>query len=219
METIDFPAALDHPFTLMVCGPTRSGKTEWTKNLILNAAEMISPAPMEIILCFAEKQPAYEDLKGKVRLMENQLPNEEVDLKATPHIPKLLIIDDMQDQLNKDGRLTHLFKVGCHHWSCSLILLCQTIFQKGGNQKDNRGNSHYLVLMNSPSDMRQIIDVAKDMYPGNNKYFMESYQDATSKEYGYLFVDRTGWVDRNIRLRTNIFPQDPYCIVYMPKKL
>ena len=67
-------------------------------------------------------------------------------------------------------------------------------------------NCHYLVLFKSPRDSSQINHLAKQMFPGHVKYMQESFQDATSRPYGYLLCDLKTERPTDFRLRTNIFP-------------
>lgn len=46
------------------------------------------------------------------------------------------------------------------------------------------------------------------MYPGNSKYLLNSFQDATSVQYGYLVIDLKQDTDDVVRLRTEIFPNE-----------
>ena len=65
-------------------------------------------------------------------------------------------------------------------------------------------NSHYLVIFRNPRDKSQINHLAKQMYPGNIKFMQQSYDDATSKPYGYLLVDLKPETPDEIRLRTKM---------------
>ena len=44
------------------------------------------------------------------------------------------------------------------------------------------------------------------MYPENVNYVMDSFNDATSKSYGYLMLDLHQLTPEDFRLRTNILP-------------
>ena len=41
-----------HPFSMMVSGPTRSGKTQWVTRLLLDKAKRIQPTPNSIFYCY-----------------------------------------------------------------------------------------------------------------------------------------------------------------------
>ena len=50
-----------HPFTAIIAGPTGSGKTVFTFNMIENAQEMIAPPPEKIIYCYGEYQQIFNN--------------------------------------------------------------------------------------------------------------------------------------------------------------
>ena len=56
------------------------------------------------------------------------------------------------------------------------------------------------------------------MYPGNSKYMLEAYKDATSAPHGHLLLDLKQSTPYNLRLRTNIFPCNLQQVVYLPTK-
>lgn len=74
-----------------------------------------------------------------------------------------------------------------------------------------------MVLFKNPRDKLQVVMLARQMYPGNSKFFMESFQDATTKPYGYLLVDLCATTPEAYRLRTGLFPPD-WPVVYIMKK-
>ena len=211
-ECVDEPCFC-HPFTAMCAGATKSGKTEWAKRFALNACHLMHPPPDEIIWCFSEYQPSYEELRRnpQVRLVEG-LPNIDY-LKSTPYRRKLLVMDDllMEGDGKKSG-VTQLFTKGAHHWNCSCIHIVQNLFY--GNIRTARINSHYLILMRNPSDKLQVCQLARQLFPTKQNDFLEAYGDATKEPYGYLVVDLAPNTNEKLRLRSHVFPSEFQC-VYM----
>jgi len=208
-------ALLIHPFTCIVAGPTQVGKTFWVKRLVKEVQRMIKPCPTEILWCYTEWQSGYEELSGLSGLtLCEGLPDFD-KLKADKEKPKLLILDDFMDTLKKDSRLTQLFTRGAHHWNVSIVHICQALFFEG--LRTARINAHYLVLMKTPADKLQISNLAKQVYPGNNKFFMEAFEDATGKSRGYLLVDLHPSTDDRYRLLTDVFNHG-WCTVYVHKR-
>ena len=202
-----------HPFTCIVAGPTQAGKTHWVKKLVENCQYLINPPPLQIYYAYAEWQKAYEKLPANVQLSEG-LPDLSL-LKSMPEIPKLLILDDLMAEMKKDKRLTELFTKGCHHSNLSCIHIVQNVFFEG--LRTSRVNAQYLVLMKNPSDKLQAVNLARQLYPGRQKYFLDSYADATRYPYGYLLVDLSQQTEEDVRLRTNIFSPWEFPIVYKYK--
>ena len=80
-------------------------------------------------------------------------------------------------------------------------------------------NSHYIVLFKNPRDAAQIQYLGRQMYPNKSgsKFLAEAFKDATSRPYGYLLLDFKADTDEQLRVRTNIFPDDAPQYVYLPK--
>jgi hypothetical protein len=204
------------PFTCVIAGPTRSGKTEWTKKLVLNAQEMIIPPPHRIIWAYGEWQESYRKL--------SEIPNLEL-VEGIPELSllkkdkterKLVICDDLMQSLGKEknSELVSLFVRGSHHWQVSIVHIVQNLFYS--NLRTARVNSHYLVLMKNPSDRLQVRTLARQLYPDKYKSFLESFEDACSKPFGYLLIDNEPTTLEPYRLRTDIFPGEQG-VVYVPK--
>lgn len=203
-----------HPFTCLVSGPTKSGKTTWTIKFLENANLLINPPPQQIIYCYNEWQPNYNRLQNlsNIQLVEG-LPNL-IELKQTAHIPKLLVLDDFMESFGSaKDKLSTLFTRGAHHWNTSCIHLVQNLFH---GSRTARVNAHYIVLMKNPSDKLQIQALGRQVCPGQQKFVMEAYTDATTPKFGYLLVDLSPTSEDDYRFRTGIFPDEVDC-VYVQK--
>ena len=77
-------------------------------------------------------------------------------------------------------------------------------------------NAHYIVLFKNPRDAMLVSTLARQMYPGQNKFLVEAFKNATEKPFGYLLLDLKPDTDEKYRIRTNIFP-DERQYVYIPK--
>ena len=216
METVDKSTFLfKHPFTCMISGSSSCGKTVFTLKLVKNITSMCDIPPKQIYWAYSEWQPAYQDLCTipNVQMIQG-LPSLET-LKANPTEPKLLVLDDlMLEGAKKNDFFTQLFVRGSHHWNLSCCLLVQSAFYEG--LKTPRRNSHYMVLFRNPADQLQVSILARQIFPQQTKYFLESYKNATAQPHSYLLLDLKQTCPDNFRLRTNIFPGQP-TIVYLPK--
>ena len=200
-----------HPFTCIVGGPTKAGKTVFVKNLVKCALDMIVPVPERIIWCYTEWQPAYQELGETVTMIEG-LPDLS-DLRSYKK-PQLVILDDLMQELKRDPRLVQIFTRGCHHWNLSCVHVVQNVFFEG--LRTSRINAQYLILMKNPADQSQIVALGKQLFPGKHKYFVEAYQDACSQPFSYLLIDLNQDTDDRFRLRTKVFPSEMQ-VVYVPK--
>ena len=199
-----------HTFTMVLSGPTGSGKTEWVKRFIHNISSVMNPIPEEIVWCYAEWQKGYQELENQVHFHEG-IPNFE-SWDTTKK--RLVIIDDLMNET--DERITRLFTKGSHHRNLSVIYLVQNFFNKNKHQRTITLNSHYLVLFKNPRDKAQISHLAKQMYPGNTAFVQEAFKQATERPFGYLLFDLRQETPDHLRLRSTIFPPE-FQTVYVQK--
>ncbi len=210
---MDVDLRFQHPFSAVVAAASMGGKTTFVSRLVEKIEDMCTVKPDRIIWCYSEWQDGYNkimQIQG-VEMVEG-LPDAS-DLRNDKS-NKLLICDDLMVELSKSPILTTLFSRGCHHWRTSVILLVQNVFYS--NLRNARINTSYIVIFKSPGDKVGITTLARQLYPGKTKYFMQAFADATSVPYGYLLIDLTQSMPDTLRLRTGIFPGDT-CIAYLPK--
>ena len=101
----------------------------------------------------------------------------------------LIVLDDLMAQSSEDKRIADLFTKGSHHRNLSIIYIVQNKFHQGKEMRNISLNAHYIVLFKSPRDKQQIYMLARQINPGRVQEFMRSYEDATSRPYGYLMLD------------------------------
>ncbi len=204
----DFDLSLLHPFTCMVVGPTQSGKTQFVLKLIRCSAA-IYPPPERIVWCYGCYQDIFRDLQPLVEFFEGIPDSSMLDGRRT-----LLIIDDLMAET--DQRVTAIFTKGSHHKNASVIYISQNLYSKGKENRTISLNTHYLVLFKNPRDLTQIMHLGRQMFPDRSKYFRDAFADATSRPYAYLLVDLKTTTPDELRLRTDIFP-DNTTMVYLYK--
>ena len=87
---------LKHLFTLLMAGPTSSGKTYYVKRLLEGGEDIIQNTPENIIWCYGMDQTLYHGMQEtipNITFVEG-VPN---DLEATldPSVRNLIVLDDM----------------------------------------------------------------------------------------------------------------------------
>ena len=198
-----------HPFTAIVSGPTGSGKTVFTFRFIREATELISPQVDKIMYCYGEYQPIFNEYPDVV--FHEGLP----DISQFDGQHKiLLILDDLMSETNDS--VSNIFTKVSHHRNVSVMYLTQNLFYKSKQSRTMSLNAHYIVLFKNPRDAMQVSTLARQMYPGQNKFLVEAFKNATEKPFGYLLLDLKPDTDEKYRIRTNIFP-DEQQYVYVPK--
>jgi hypothetical protein len=202
-----------HPYTMVVCGPTQSGKTGFVLKLIDNSSTVIQPAPVKILYCFSEYQPAtFDSYRNRVQFYKGLPPTDVFD----GLVPTLVILDDLMDEV--DQSVVDLFTKVSHHRNLSVVLIAQNLFQKSRHARTISLNSHYMVLYKNPRDVGQFSILARQMYGKRASFAVDAFRQATSRPHTYLLVDLRPETDENYRLRTNIFPGEQ-CCVYVDERL
>ena len=193
---------LKHEFTMIVAGPTKSGKTEFVKQLIEWNNQWIHPPPDKIVWCYREWQPAYEILQREhqVHFIQN-LPEDDEVLVSDPTRRHLLIFDDMMGSKALDA-IVEWFARKAHHRNTSVIYITQNLFERAKQYRTISLNAHYLVLFKNPRDKSQVTNLSRQLeLPGLN----HAYQDATNRPHGYLLIDLTSSTPDHLRLRSELF--------------
>ena len=199
---------LQHPFTMLVTGPTGSGKSTWVKELLMRRDFMIRPSPQRIMWFYRRWQPLYTELHRlvpRIEFIQGIPPTIKRDDFFNTRYPTLFIIDDLMRDATHSADVCELFTEGSHHRNLSVICLLQNLFYKGKESRTMSLNSQYLVLFTNPRDQQQVSVLARQMYPGRSHFFMEEYRAATEQPYGYLLVDLKQTTPNDRRLRSKIF--------------
>ena len=208
------------PTSILLAGPTMSGKTTFIKKLLENASEMFSEAPSQILFCYIAQQPALEKIKmlPNVTLHEGLPDRSQITEFGLEKGHKVIVFDDMMKYIVNDVNIQDYVTVASHHNNMTIILLTQNIFAQGQTARTISLNCHYIVLFNNKRDLSQVSRLGSQIMPGKSRYFMDSYEKATSRKYGYLLIDLSPESERKYQLRSRIFPNEAPPIVYVAIK-
>ena len=205
MEASDRDIKFKHPCTILLAGPTGSGKTILVRKILQDHTSLfdnIKTKTLKVTWCYGQWQPAYST---PVRNVEIDYVDELIDQTyLQKNRPQLVVIDDLMTELGGDKVLANLFTKGSHHLSVSVIFIVQNLFHQGPQMRNISLNSHYIILLKNPRDKSQIISLARQLYPTNMNYLQNVYKDATSKPFGYLLLDLTPDTPEGLRCRTQI---------------
>jgi len=213
---------LKNPSTFILAGPSQSGKTTFTVNLLRNIATLFEKptCASNVVFFYKQWQTAYENLKtdGIVHRWVNKIPSDELmrQYTMTAHeTGSVIIIDDFAQQLNKDT--IEMFTVSAHHTNSVVILLTQNIFSKNVVFREISLNCSYVAMFKNPRDSSQINHYAKQFAPGRGQYVIEAFHEATKKPYSYLFFDNHQLTPEILRVRARILPSEQPMAVYAQK--
>ena len=108
-------ARLHHAFSLLLCGPSFSGKAEIVSKLI--QSWIIDQPIDDIVICCSGWQNAYETFRHRCRFVRGMIDPDDLDERVL----HLVIVDDLQDTQNK--RIEEFFVKKCHHRNTSCIYI------------------------------------------------------------------------------------------------
>ena len=199
-----------HPFAMLVCGPSQSGKSKFVLRLLANASTMIQPRPQKICYYFNEYQPAF-DRHPKINFCHGIPSQTELEQMRDT----VLIVDDSMQEI--DENILNIFTWGSHHRNISIILILQNLFHKNRFLRTISLNAQYIIMMRNVRDATQIGLLARQIYPQDAKFLTDAYIRSTRIPYGYLVIDLKTDQDDSLRVRTNIFPGDRQ-LVYVSRK-
>ena len=100
-----------------------------------------------------------------------------------------------------------------------LRTIVRNLFPPGKFSRSISLNAHYIIAFNNPRDTIGFRTLAQQAFTGKVPYVLESFQDATSKPFGYLVMDLQPRTPNIQRVRTNIlFGTHSYPVIYVDKK-
>jgi hypothetical protein len=149
LKTIIEPFYFRHPFTCMIAGPTKSGKTSIIKKILNNlAGGLVRPCPECVVYCYSIWQPLYEDIRASWAASAPTGPNlssYKPEIFFNEGLPSLdnfdaskrvlLILDDLMHACSKDNGILEIFTTNSHHKNISVIYVAQNIFCQGKNSR------------------------------------------------------------------------------------
>ena len=78
--------------------------------------------------------------------------------------------------------------IDSHHHQLTVIHILQNLFQKGKSMRTASLNCHYFILMANKRDTLPINTLGRQVFPGQLKFFMRSFELATQEQFSYLFI-------------------------------
>ena len=196
-----------HPTSIVVAGPTRSGKTYFVIKCLKHS--LIQPFPNRILFLYKEWQPAYDELKILLPDVEFHEGVDAPSLNSLTVADKnLVIIDDLMSSAGDSKQISKLFTQESHHKNLTVIFLVQNLFYHGKEMRNISLNAHYLVLYKNPRDKSQIRYLAQQIFPENTKFLANAFNNAILHPDSYLLLDLHPETLEDFRTLSNIFPEN-----------
>jgi len=191
-----FDVTIKNGYSIILAGPSKSGKTTWVKSLL--SSELLEQHPTHIFWVSSTAPPRIEQKLTHLQNLD--------DLVITGDTT-LVVIDDLMQEACSNEKVQELFTKRAHHDNISVILILQNLFASGRYTRTITQNAQYLVYFKNPRDNSVISSLGRQMYPYNSKFLTQAYRHATKKPYGYIFIDMSQSTPEHLRIRSDIFEQ------------
>ena len=203
-----------HPRRMLIYGPSGSGKSKFVENILIHMFELFDFYFDSIIYCSGQSFPKFDTIHGininKVNTIDNDLIN-----NLNENERNLIILDDNLYYFVNEKIISDLFTKLSHHKNIFVIILVQNLFPKSKYMRDISLNSTYIVLMANPRDNRQVRTLSYQIDGADSLFIWNCYNYVTkNKPFSYILLDFDQESPQEIRVRTNIFPNEyTYCLV------
>ena len=212
----------EHPFSMQLAGNRRTGKTQFTKELLLKNRELVAPQ-LDVIVWFygAPQQDVFVELKDAMQPHQQRiefvhgLPEDGrmlQDVIGEHAGRKLVVLDDLMEKASNRADVAALFTHGRHE-DVSVVFLTQNLFHKSKYARDISLNSDYMVLFKNPRDASMITHLGAQM--GNAEFLKQAFRDATRDPFTHLMVDLRSHTPDALRYRSNVLNETQS--VYQPQ--
>lgn len=207
-----FDARIEHPFLMLVCGATQSGKTHFVLELLQQSHRLIDKPLGNVVWFYGQITEAIRKHQSQYNITFVEDIPSSFDDYIDDDKNNLFIFDDLMEQASNNKNITKLFTKESHHRNISVIFIMQDLYYNGSERKTLLRNCQYLVLFANPMDMTAVYSIASRMVPKRVPSFLKIFEVVTSTPHGYLFIDGKQNSPNQARFRTDIFK--PYQRVY-----
>ena len=211
-----FDLRLKEYFKLFICGPSRSGKTTFVKQLLENIQVFAESPPEIVILVYQVYQEIYNSMNIDY-IVKDDVDIKEKIFRISNGRSAFVIFDDMINSENLSN-LSNLFVVDGRHRKLSMAFLSQKIFVNNDYFRQISQNSDYFLCFKNPRSSGEIRSLAHQMTPGNLN-LLNYYNKATVQPYTYLFINLTQECDERVRYLSHIFEKPHIVKCYNSKSV
>src|SRR6267154_4896864 len=175
---------LRHPFTSIVSGPTGSGKTILIRRILSNWKYALhfdnyDFAELKVLWIYGQYQELYKTPISNVNVTYSEFLPELEEIKQRNY--KLIIFDDLMEEMSKNESMSKLFTRVSHHMNISVIFIVQNYFLQTKYMRTISLNTQYIILLANFRDQNQIAILGNQLFKEKSKSFRMAYLDATKK--------------------------------------
>ena len=205
-----FDFTLKEGSSMLVCGPTMSGKSTFV-HALLKDRRIFSKPPGLVYWFYGQATDALTSKQGYI--LKQGLP------ESFDYIPpnSVIVLDDLMNEAKDHAGVTNLFTKLVHHKNLFVINITQNFFLNSKETRTRRLNTQYIVLFKNPSDATQVHVIGRQMYPNKPKFLANVNTKATRRPHGYIFIDLRQETPDEYRIRSRILEKEKPMRIYKHK--
>ena len=163
--------------SIMVSGPTGSGKSRWVYKFLQNSHGMyVRDTPKKIMYCYSIHQTLFDEMEQNIPnlILHEGLPTRSEIEEFSESSHGLVVLDDLQHHVIENKEMELLFTQGCHHRRLSVIFIVQNLYGQGKSARTIALNSWYLVLFKNIRGTSQIRHLNSQLFPHKGNILITS---------------------------------------------
>lgn len=196
------------PFSMIIAGPSRSGKSTFIVNLIKNINYLVGGDQKidQVIWCYKNENSVPTELRyNPIVSFHKNVPSDLDEIQPNT----LLVFDDLMLSAFSQ-EITEIFTILSHHNNISVILVMHNLFHQSKFTRNITLNAQYIVYFKNPRDLSSINFLTRQLCPSNSKNLQRLFNEATSEPFAYLIIDLCQDTPELFKYRTNIFNRNGY---------
>jgi len=217
---VRFPQGSTH----LMCGASGSGKTYRIAEILRLKDEIFrnGTSIKNVVFYYDAWQPLYDKMKseGVVTKWVNKMPTKSEYIEAVKYFKdkggSIVIIDDFMQEVGQD--MCDIVCVCSRHYNVSTFILFQNLFHADKSARTISRNVRFLHLHKCPRDNAQVRVLASQLCPGNFKWIVDAFTDATRYPYSCLLFDFSQDCPEELRYRSSYLPTEFPIRVWQEKK-
>ena len=148
------------PCSILVVGPTQSGKTMLTYRIIKQSKAMFTTQPVKIVYCYSVYQELFAKMERELEnipLHEGLPLNDQMDSWSEGREHMLLVLDDLLTSSVNNADILNLFTVKSHHQNISVLFLTQNLYHSPSKfMRTISLNVSYIICLKNHRDQHQL---------------------------------------------------------------
>src|SRR5271156_426478 len=133
--------------SMIVAGPSYSGKTWFILNFIAQSNKIFDIAPTSVFWIYKTETALHDAISQRNYNMIRGVPKNFDFIEAN----SIIVLDDLMLEAKKSEEVSNLFTQTAHHKPCFVIFVQQNLLYQSKESRTRHLNTQYLVLFKNPS--------------------------------------------------------------------